>query len=147
MEKENILPQKKLQKYICRQKNLAKTFFWRINSCHKSFFAKKSPGNFFWKNFHQINFSTFFFVRYKYFSKIFSLKKNFSKRILCKETFCRKILFAEKNFALVWVSSHIQLSWEEIQLTQNLGSWNLACQFNSQKQENPRGLGLGWNRH
>ena len=32
---------------------------------------------------------------------------------------------------LVSFSSPLQLSWEETQLTQNLGNWKFACQFNS----------------
>ena len=41
---------------------------------------------------------------------------------LVRNIFWKKILKTDNFVLLVWFSSPIQLSWEEIQLTQNLGS-------------------------
>ena len=88
--------------------------------------------------------------------KEFSQKKNFAPNFFCQKSRWKFILhitleveiwylgpthkkkinqkvfwMVQFDYFLVWLPSPIQLSWEEIQLTQNLGSWNFACQFNS----------------
>ena len=51
-------------------------------------------------------------------------KKNFAKKNYAKKMFASKILFSPK-----------ELSWVEIQLIFNLGSWNLAFRLNLQKYD------------
>ena len=125
-----------------KKKFTVKKKFCRKKMCTKFFFAK-----------------TKIFVKVKTLPKKIFLKKNAQKKHLNKtNNFAEKKSFAKTyfwsnyqgklfllKFWLLWFSSPIQLSWEEIQLSQNLRSWELACRFNSQKKDNPKDLGLGWN--
>ena len=46
---------------------------------------------------------------------------------------------------LVWFFSSIQLSWMDIQIRHNSGSWNQPCRLNSQTQDIPWGFErFGW---
>ena len=79
--------------------------------------------------------------------KIFSKKNSFTKNKIVEKNLPRKNfvtkIYCQKKIKQTFFSSNLifspkELSWVEIQLTYNLGSWNLAFRLNSQKYDKPR---------
>ena len=117
-EKKVLLKKKFSPKIILTEKKFPKSLFYEKNLLKKRKFSW-NLGQFFAKNF---------------------AKKNLQKKNLVKKTF-RWNIFGKKKSC----KKNHQKSWVEIQLMHNLLIWNQAFRLNSQKQDNPRGLWLGWN--
>ena len=134
--KKNLLKKKFPKKILFMRKDIFQKYFhWKNNVQQKNFqkiFWKKILIKKDWqKKFCQKNFRKKNFARKKFWSWNLAFRIHLQNQHKLGQFLDGLVWFIYGLVLLVWFSSPIKLYWKEIQLTQNLASWNLACQLNS----------------